>query len=532
MGLELEPLFQAWSYFRRRKFRQCSDLCSQLLERPPGEQAAWSLKTRALTEMVYVDEIDMDEEGIAEMVLDENAIAQVARPGTSLKLPGTSQGGGPSPAVRPVTQSGRPITGFVRPSTQSGRPSTMEQAIKTPRTALTARPITSASGRYVRLGTASMLTNPDGPFINLSRLNLAKYAQKPKLAKALFEYIFHHENDVKNVKLEDQFLHIRGFYYFYLKNRNQIQRKALDLAALATEHAQFKDWWWKVQIGKCYYRLGLYREAEKQFKSALKQQDMVDTILYLAKVYLRLDQPVTALNVFKQGLDRFPGEVTLICGIARIYEEMNNISSAAEYYKDVLKQDNTHVEAIACIGSNHFYSDQPEIALRFYRRLLQMGVYNCQLFNNLGLCCFYAQQYDMTLSSFERALFLAENQEETADVWYNLGHVAVGIGDLNLAYQCFRLTLVNNNDYAEAYNNLAVLEMRKGHVEQARALLQTASSLAPHMYEPHFNFAILSEKVGDLQRSYTAAQKSEEAFPGHVDTQQLIKQLKQHFAML
>lgn len=60
-----------------------------------------------------------------------------------------------------------------------------------------------------------------------------------------------------------------------------------------------------------------------------------------------------------------------------------------------------------------------------FRRLLQMGVYNCQLFNNLGLCCFYAQQYDMTLSSFERALFLAENEEETADVWYNLGHVAV-----------------------------------------------------------------------------------------------------------
>uniref|UniRef100_A0A8C9FYH8 Tetratricopeptide repeat domain 8 n=1 Tax=Pavo cristatus TaxID=9049 RepID=A0A8C9FYH8_PAVCR len=122
MGLETEPLFQAWSYFRRRKFRQCSELCSQLLEGAPGEQAAWSLKTRALTEMVYVDEIEMDQEGIAEMMLDENAIAQVARPGTSLKLPGTSQGGGPSPAVRPVTQSGRPITGFVRPSTQSGRP--------------------------------------------------------------------------------------------------------------------------------------------------------------------------------------------------------------------------------------------------------------------------------------------------------------------------------------------------------------------------------------------------------------------------
>ncbi|XP_068948499.1 tetratricopeptide repeat protein 8 isoform X2 [Petaurus breviceps papuanus] len=463
-SVEMEPLLLAWSYFRRRKFQQCSDLCTQVLEKAPYDQAAWILKTRALTEMVYVDEIDVDQEGIAEMVLDENAIAQVARPGTSLKLPGANQTGGPSPAVRPITQTGRPITGFVRPGTQGGRPGTMEQAIRTPRTAYTAHPISSSSGRYVRLGTASMLTNPDGPFINLSRLNLTKYAQKPKFAKALFEYIFHHENDVKN---------------------------ALDLAALSTEHSQYKDWWWKVQIGKCYYRLGMYREAEKQFKSALKQQEMVDTFLYLAKVYISLDQPITALNIFKQGLDKFPGEVALLCGIARIYEAMNNISSAAEYYKDVLKQDNTHVEAIACIGSNHFYSDQPEIALRFYRRLLQMGVYNCQLFNNLGLCCFYAQQYDMTLTSFERALSLSENEEEAADVWYNLGHIAV-----------------------------------------ARALLQTASSLAPHMYEPHFNFAALSDKIGDLQRSYVAAQKSEAAFPDHIDTQHLIKQLKQHFAML
>lgn len=45
-----------------------------------------------------------------------------------------------------------------------------------------------------------------------------------------------------------------------------------------------------------------------------------------------------------------------------------------------------------------------------------------------------------------------------------------GIGDTNLAHQCFRLALVNNNHHAEAYNNLAVLEMRKGHVEQVREL--------------------------------------------------------------
>uniref|UniRef100_A0A8C7DQY8 Tetratricopeptide repeat domain 8 n=1 Tax=Oncorhynchus kisutch TaxID=8019 RepID=A0A8C7DQY8_ONCKI len=494
MEIPMDPLFLAWSYFRRRKFQPCSNICSKILEDSPYDQepdsssyiseAAWSLKTRALTEMVYIDEVEVDQEGIAEMLLDESSIAQV---GQEFFL------------VRPMTQSGRPITGFVRPSTQSGRPGTMEQAIRTPRTAHTARPVTSASGRFVRLGTASMLTNPEGPFINLSRLNLAKYAQKPNLSKTLFEYIFHHENDVKN---------------------------ALDLAALATENAQFKDWWWKVQLGKCYYRLGLHRESEKQFRSALNHQEVVDTYLYLAKVYQRLDQPITALNLFKQGLDHFPGEVTLLTGIARIHEEMNNFTSATEYYKDVLKQDNTHVEAIACIGSNHFYTDQPEVALRFYRLLFfPLTLPSCRRLLQMG-------QYDMTLSSFERALALVANDEEQADVWYNIGHVAVGIGDLTLAYQCFKLALAFNNDHAEAYNNLAVLELRKGHIEQSKAFLQTAASLAPHMYEPHFNYSTLSDKIGDLQSSYTAAQRSEDAFPEHVDTQEILKHLRQHFAVL
>ena len=59
-----------------------------------------------------------------------------------------------------------------------------------------------------------------------------------------------------------------------------------------------------------------------------------------------------------------------------------------------------------------------------FRRLLQMGVYNTELFNNLGLCCFYAQQYDMALNCFERALNLATD-ENMADVWYNIGQVAL-----------------------------------------------------------------------------------------------------------
>lgn len=59
------------------------------------------------------------------------------------------------------------------------------------------------------------------------------------------------------------------------------------------------------------------------------------------------------------------------------------------------------------------------------RRLLQVGVYNAELFTNLSLCCFYSQQYDMAISCLQRALQLSPNDETTADVWYNIGHVTL-----------------------------------------------------------------------------------------------------------
>ncbi len=41
-------------------------------------QAAWFLKMRALTEQTYVDEVEMDDEGIAELFMEDSVLADVA----------------------------------------------------------------------------------------------------------------------------------------------------------------------------------------------------------------------------------------------------------------------------------------------------------------------------------------------------------------------------------------------------------------------------------------------------------------------
>lgn len=272
----------------------------------------------------------------------------------------------------------------------------------------------------------------------------------------------------------------------------------------------------------------MLKEAERQLQSSLKSQDMVLTHLELAKVYMRRDQAVKTIEVYQKGLESHPYEVHLYTGISRAYEIVNDPLNSNKLCKVVLNFDNTNIEAIATLASYHFYTNQPEIALRFYRRLIQCGVNNSELWNNVGLCCFYASQYDITLVCFERALALADDTN-TADIWYNIGHVAIGIGDLGLAYQAYKIAVSSNSSHAESFNNLGVLELRKGNFEQAKANFINSTQIA-QFFEPCYNAALLLWKRGDFQESYKMVQKALELFPEHVDSKELKKNLTQHFA--
>lgn len=68
----MDAYFQAVSLFRRRNYDQCIEVCNLLLiqqQQQKGEHTyhqgrAWELKMRAMTQRVYIDEIEADD-GIA-----------------------------------------------------------------------------------------------------------------------------------------------------------------------------------------------------------------------------------------------------------------------------------------------------------------------------------------------------------------------------------------------------------------------------------------------------------------------------------
>ena len=86
-----------------------------------GATKVWWIKCRSLTNKNWIDDGEMEEEGLGEMLLDDNSTAQIARPGTSFTRPESSAVGGPSPAVRPTSTGGRPLSGFARPGSGLAR---------------------------------------------------------------------------------------------------------------------------------------------------------------------------------------------------------------------------------------------------------------------------------------------------------------------------------------------------------------------------------------------------------------------------
>ncbi len=503
--MQMEKFTLALSRFRRNKYDNCIILCDELLKNTPDDLAVQLLKTHAIRKKNSIDDLEFDEEGLGDIILNDNKLTSVARPGTSISRPGTGKSA--SPLVRPVSSSGRPISGVVRPQSnrRQGTASGSNQINRqTANRSTTARAVTSG-GRYLRLATASLQSLNSSTAINLADINPKNIVRKKSLSKAVADYLYYVVKDFK---------------------------KMLEIASEATSYNNYNDWWWKYQLAKVYYKLGMLGDSEKQLISGLKlYPSFTNAILLLSHVYTKMDQPLRALELLNKASAGNPGDMYFTIYQARIQEMLGDFEASVSFYKSVLLLNNCNFEAIACIGSHHFYSDQPEIAMKFYKRLFELGIHSPEIWNNLGLCAYYSGQYDFCLSCFERALLASDSDEMAADIWYNISNIAISIGDLHLAYQALKISITYNGMQFEAFNNLAVLEIKKNNNEQAKSNFLLSCQITDYSFEPYYNYAAMKYKQGDYEEAQKYVKKSLDIFPEHFDSKELgIKIKKELFS--
>ncbi|XP_075555851.1 tetratricopeptide repeat protein 8 isoform X3 [Dermacentor variabilis] len=438
--------------------------CAELCERHASKQLQW-LGMLALTQHAWLDELELEGlQSLAEELLDDQATAQTGRPGTSLRAPPPPTGGG-----RPVTREGRPLTGIRR------RPQS--------RTAATRhgveRALTTAAGRTARPTTAAPAMVQE--LAEFGRLGAASsgWPDKPWLSKPLFRFLYHQRGDV---------------------------RQALELAG--QERATDCCGWWSLQRGRCLLRLGMLREAEHQFRKAAEAGDpQPRAFLWLARVQLQMDQPLAAVEAYRRGLDKFPNEAALVAPMARVYE-----TPAAAGHADgrAVQQPGAVLLLRAAIrhGAHLLRPGAgPGRGPAARRRLVQPGA------RRTGQYVAGTHEASLPRSSVYHAQAPAAKISKASS------------GDKTLATRAFRLALVYDNCHAESYNNLGVLELTNGNVDQAASYFVTAGEMAPELCEAQYNRALVLEQMGDLQGCARAASKCSQ----HASSADLLQKVQAFF---
>ncbi|CAK4071387.1 unnamed protein product [Aphanomyces euteiches] len=75
----VDPFFMVLLRTRQRRFQESVDICTEILDQNPYDQAVWFVKCRSLTHETYIDDAEMEEEGAADLLLDDNVLAHMPR---------------------------------------------------------------------------------------------------------------------------------------------------------------------------------------------------------------------------------------------------------------------------------------------------------------------------------------------------------------------------------------------------------------------------------------------------------------------
>ncbi len=183
----------AMSRFKRNRFDECIKLCDEILKENEADLFTQVLKTHAIRRKNYVDDLELDDEGLGDKILDDHKISNQARPGTSIQRPGSR---GINQGIRPMSSSGRPVTGFARPSSRSQNTSDKNNVHGLNRGATSNRAITSG-GRNLRLATASLQSLNSSLSLNIADINVKSIVKKKSLCRAVVDFHYYVEKNFK-----------------------------------------------------------------------------------------------------------------------------------------------------------------------------------------------------------------------------------------------------------------------------------------------------------------------------------------------
>ena len=143
--------------------------------------------------------------------------------------------------------------------------------------------------------------------------------------------------------------------------------------------------------------------AIADYSVAYRTQPSQETALRLATLYLRTDQPQTALQIYRTLLTERPNDYALRTEVARLMAENGQSEEAMKEIAGLIKLRPNDAKLLVMAG-DFLFQEQPAQAADYYRRALELDANNNHARIQFGASLVRSKQFDAALPLLAEAL--------------------------------------------------------------------------------------------------------------------------------
>lgn len=195
-------------------------------------------------------------------------------------------------------------------------------------------------------------------------------------------------------------------------------------------------------------------------------------------------------------------------------QQAGKLDEAAAAYKEILRVDSAHPDALHLLGlieSKHGNHDQ---AVNLIQQAVSVVPSSPVMLSNLGVVLRFAGKIEAAIDAYRKSIALDPNN---ADAHFNLGKSLKLAGDLAAAEEQFRKAISLAPRRPSPWLSLISLYAERDS-ETALAIGQQAVTYCPQSSEVHMNLGAVYRRAGQMDNAIAYYRKAVELAPQKVDT--------------
>ncbi|MEK7412465.1 MAG: tetratricopeptide repeat protein [Planctomycetota bacterium] len=196
------------------------------------------------------------------------------------------------------------------------------------------------------------------------------------------------------------------------------------------------------------------------------------------------------------------------------HHQAGRLQEAEALYRQILKIQPAHPDAIHLLGMIAYQVGQHQVAIDYISRAITLNPHVAEFQGSLGLAYRALGKLDEAVAHYRRALTL---KPDFADAHSNLGNALRDQGKLEEAIVHYRQALAINPAYADAHSNLGNALRDQGNLEDEIAQYRRALALRPDFVEAHNNLGNALRDQGKHEEAITHFRRALALKPAYAD---------------